>query len=146
VAGQVALGQPRRAPHENEVGIIEKQNIRRDQLTIHSDNGSSNPVAFLLADLGVFNSLAEARSFCTEFYAWYYANAAIQAAACTPRSTFTTTAHPSFSTPAPAFSRPRTPPPERFLRRHPQPPAFPTTSWINEPVIEETNSMSVQRN
>ncbi|TFB82130.1 transposase [Cryobacterium flavum] len=85
---------------------IEKQNIRRDQLTIHSDNGSSmasKPVAFLLADLGVtkshsrphtsndnpfseshfkilkywpefpdrFYSLAEARSFCTEFYDWY---------------------------------------------------------------------------
>ena len=38
---------------------IEKQNIRRDQLTIHSDNGSSmasKPVAFLLADLGVTKS------------------------------------------------------------------------------------------
>ncbi|TFB54203.1 transposase [Cryobacterium tagatosivorans] len=38
---------------------IEKQNIRRDQLTIHSDNGSSmasKPVEFLLADLGMTKS------------------------------------------------------------------------------------------
>src|SRR5688500_257911 len=35
---------------------IAKQNINRNQLTIHADNGSSmasKPVAFLLADLGV---------------------------------------------------------------------------------------------
>jgi len=38
---------------------IAKQNINRDQLTIHADNGSSmasKPVAFLLADLGVTKS------------------------------------------------------------------------------------------
>jgi putative transposase len=38
---------------------IAKQNIDRDQLTIHADNGSSmasKPVAFLLADLGVTKS------------------------------------------------------------------------------------------
>ncbi len=38
---------------------IAKQRVRRDQLTIHADNGSSmasKPVAFLLADLGVTKS------------------------------------------------------------------------------------------
>jgi putative transposase len=38
---------------------VGKQNINRDQLTIHADNGSSmasKPVAFLLADLGVTKS------------------------------------------------------------------------------------------
>jgi putative transposase len=38
---------------------IAKQNINRNQLTIHADNGSSmasKPVAFLLADLGVTKS------------------------------------------------------------------------------------------
>jgi putative transposase len=37
-------------------GTCEKQRIRRDQLTLHADRGtsmSSKPVAFLLADLGV---------------------------------------------------------------------------------------------
>jgi len=156
---------------------IEKQNIRRDQLTIHSDNGSSmasKPVAFLLADLGVtkshsrphvsndnpfseahfkilkyrpefpdrFYSLAEARSFCTEFYDWYnhehrhsgigmhtpfnlhHGRApAIQHA----RARVLTTAYAAH--------------PERFVRHHPKPPTFPTTTWINEP-LKETNSMT----
>lgn len=38
---------------------IDKQNVTRDQLTLHADNGpsmTSRPVAFLLADLGVTNS------------------------------------------------------------------------------------------
>ncbi len=160
---------------------IEKQNIRRDQLTIHFDNGSSmasKPVAFLLADLadlGVtkshsrphtsndnpfselhfkilkyrpefpdrFYSLAEARSFCTEFYDWYNGEhrhsgigmhtpfnvhhgraPAVQHA----RARVLTTAYAEH--------------PERFVRQHPQPPTFPTTTWINEPKKEETNSMT----
>jgi putative transposase len=36
--------------------------------------------------------------------------------------------------------------PERFVRRHPQPPTFPTTSWINEPEKETANSMNTERN
>jgi len=157
---------------------IKKQNIRRDQLTIHSDNGSSmasKPVAFLLADLGVtkshsrphtsndnpfseshfkilkyrpefpdrFHSLAEARSFCTEFYAWYNGEhrpsgigmhtpfnvhhgraPVIQHA----RARVLTTAYAAH--------------PERFVRQHPQPPTFPTTTWINEPEKAGTNSMT----
>ena len=40
---------------------LAKQNIKRDQLTIHADRGSSmrsKPVAFLLADLGVTKPIA----------------------------------------------------------------------------------------
>jgi putative transposase len=161
---------------------IAKQNINRDQLTIHSDNGSSmasKPVAFLLADLGVtkshsrphvsndnpfseaqfktlkyrpefpgrFHSLEQARAFCTDFYSWYnhehrhsgigmhtpsnvhHARApAIQAA----RARVLTTAYAAH--------------PERFVRRPPQPPTFPTTSWINEPEKETANSMNTERN
>ena len=36
--------------------------------------------------------------------------------------------------------------PERFVRQHPQPPTFPTTSWINEPEKEGTNSKIAYRN
>jgi len=32
--------------------------------------------------------------------------------------------------------------PERFVRKHPQPPTFPTTTWINAPKTEGTNSMT----
>ncbi|TFD76574.1 hypothetical protein E3T53_13370, partial [Cryobacterium psychrophilum] len=32
--------------------------------------------------------------------------------------------------------------PERFVRKLPQPPTFPTTTWINEPEKEGTNSMT----
>jgi len=47
---------PASANHVEGVDTIAKQNIDRDTLTIHADNGSSmasKPVAFLLADLGV---------------------------------------------------------------------------------------------
>ena len=157
---------------------IKKQNIRRDQLTIHSDNGSSmasKPVAFLLADLGVtkshsrphtsndnpfseshfkilkyrpefpdrFYSLAEARSFCTEFYAWYNGEHRHSGIGMhTPfnvhhgrapviqhdRARVLTTAYAAH--------------PERFVQHHPQPPTFPTTTWINEPEKAGTNSMT----
>ena len=43
-------------PEELLADTITKQNVDRDTLTVHADNGSSmasKPVAFLLADLGV---------------------------------------------------------------------------------------------
>ena len=55
----VAIWESAELAERLPLDTIEKQNIRRDQLTIHSDNGSSmasRSVAFLLADLGVTKS------------------------------------------------------------------------------------------
>ena len=157
---------------------IEKQNIRRDQLTIHSDNGSSmasKPVAFLLADLGVtkshsrphtsndnpfseshfkilkyrpefpdrFYSLAEARSFCTEFYDWYNGEHRHSGIGMhTPFNVHHGRAPAIQHARARVLTTAYTEHPERFVRQHPQPPTFPTTTWINEPEKEKTNSMT----
>lgn len=159
---------------------IAKQNIDRDQLTIHADRGSSmasKPVAFLLADLGVtkshsrphcsndnpyseaqfktlkyrpdfpatFGSLEDARAFCATFYRWYnhehrhsgigmhtpadvhhgHASAVREARAQTLTSAYTAT-------------------PERFVRKHPEPPDLPGTAWINRP--DEADSTTESRN
>jgi putative transposase len=148
---------------------ITKQDIDRDTLTVHADNGSSmasKPVAFLLADLGVtkthsrphtsndnpyseaqfktlkyrpdfprqFGSIADARAFCQGFFGWYntghyhsgigwhhpidvhYGRAQIVRDA---RADVLSTAY--------------TRKPERFVRKHPEPPSLPTTAWINKP-------------
>lgn len=153
---------------------IAKQNIDRDTLTIHADNGSSmasKPVAFLLADLGVtkthsrphtsndnpyseaqfktlkyrpdfpdrFGNLADARAFCRDFFTWYntehyhsgigwhhpidlhYGRAdAVRDARTEVLAT--------------AYARH----PERFVRKHPEPPALPIAAWINKP--DETDT------
>jgi putative transposase len=157
---------------------IEKQNIRRDQLTIHSDNGSSmasKPVAFLLADLGVtkshsrphtsndnpfseshfktlkyrpefperFYSLAEARSFCTEFYDWYngehrHSGIGMHTPFNVHHGRARTIQHARARVLRTAYAKH----PERFVRKLPQPPTFPTTTWINKPEKEGTNSMT----
>ena len=49
-----------------------------------------------------FYSLVGARAFCTEFYGWYNGDS-LRESECTPHSTFTTVAHPPFSTPVAAF-------------------------------------------
>jgi len=159
---------------------IAKQNIDRDQLTIHADRGSSmasKPVAFLLADLGVtkshsrphcsndnpfseaqfktlkyrpdfpqtFGSLEDARAFCARFYRWYnqdhrhsgigmhtpfdvhhgHAAAVREARASTLTAAYTAT-------------------PERFVRKHPEPPDLPGTAWINRP--DEADSTTESTN
>jgi putative transposase len=148
---------------------ITKQDIDRDQLTLHADNGSSmasKPVAFLLADLGVtrshsrphtsndnpfseaqfktlkyrpdfpdrFGSIEDARAFCQRFFTWYntehyhcgigyhhpidvhYGHANTVR---TSRAKVLTTAYAAH--------------PERFVRKHPEPPALPEAAWINKP-------------
>ncbi len=157
---------------------IGKQDIDRDQLTIHADRGSSmasKPVAFLLADLGVtkshsrphcsndnpfsesqfktlkyrpdfpdtFGSLEDARAFCATFFRWYnvehrhsgigmhtpfdvhhgYADAVRQARATTLDLAYAAN-------------------PERFVRKHPEPPELPGTTWINRPEPEDSLTTS----
>ncbi len=159
---------------------ITKQNIDPKQLTIHADRGSSmasEPVAFLLADLGVtkshsrphcsndnpfseaqfktlkyrpdfphtFGSLEDARAFCARFYRWYnhdhrhsgigmhtpfdvhygHAAAVREARAATLSAAYATT-------------------PNRFVRKHPEPPPLPRTTWINAP--EQPNSTTSSKN
>ena len=157
---------------------IRKQNVRRDQLTIHSDNGSSmasKPVAFLLADLGVtkshsrphtsndnpfseahfkilkyrpefpdkFESLAAARSFCTDFYGWYNSQHRHSGIGMhTPFNVHHGRAPAIHHARGCVLTKAYAATPERFVLHHPLPPTFPTTSWINEPEKEGTNSMA----
>jgi len=148
---------------------VAKQNIARDQLTIHADRGSpmvAKPVAFLLADLGVtkshsrphvsndnpysesqfrtlkyrpdfpdrFGCFEDAQAHCKQFFGWYndehrhsgigfhtpadlhYGRAEVVRQ---QRGVVLDTAYAAH--------------PERFVRKPPQPPALPTTAWINQP-------------
>jgi len=158
---------------------IRKQRIDRNQLTIHSDNGSSmasKPVAFLLADLGVtkshsrphvsndnpfseaqfktlkyrsefpdrFQSLEHAKAFCTDFFAWYnnehrHSGVGMH----TPANVHHALAGAVHEARAGVLTAAFVAHPERFVRHAPRPLAFPSTSWINEPVSEAPNSTNV---
>ncbi|WP_104126215.1 integrase core domain-containing protein [Cryobacterium sp. Y57] len=90
-----------------------------------------------------FYSLAEARSCCTEFYDWYNGEHRHSGIGMhTPfnvhygRAPFVQYARARVLTTAYADH------PERLVRQHPQPPTFPTTTWINEPEKAKTNSMT----
>jgi putative transposase len=148
---------------------IGKQNIDRDQLTIHADNGSSmasKPVAFLLADLGVtkthsrphtsndnpfseshfrtlkyrpdfpdaFGSIAEARAFCQRFFAWYNTEHYHSGVAWHhPIDVHYRRAEAVREARADVLTAAYTRNPERFVNKHPEPPALPTAAWINKP-------------
>ena len=146
-----------------------KQDVGRDQLTLHADRGSSmtsKPVAFLLADLGVtqshsrphvsddnpyseaqfktlkyrpdfptrFDSIEAARRHCQTFISWYndqhrHTGLGLHTAADVhyglaeqirdKRAGVLTAAYADH--------------PERFVRKPPQPPQLPHSSWINKP-------------
>jgi len=148
---------------------IAKQNIDRDQLTIHADRGSSmasKPVAFLLADLGVtkshsrphtsndnpfseaqfktlkyrpdfpdtFGSLEDARTFCATFYRWYnhdHRHSGIGMH--TPSDVHHGHAAVVREARAATLSAAYAATPNRFVRKHPEPPSLPGTTWINPP-------------
>lgn len=153
---------------------IAKQNIDRDRLTIHADNGSSmasKPVAFLLADLGVtkthsrphtsndnpyseaqfktlkyrpdfpdrFGSIADARAFCQRFFTWYntahyHSGIGWHHPIDVHYGHADTVRHGRTEVLAAAYTRK----PERFVRKHPEPPALPTAVWINKPDKTDT--------
>jgi putative transposase len=148
---------------------IAKQNIDRDTLSIHADNGSSmasKPVAFLLADLGVtkthsrphtsndnpyseaqfrtlkyrpefpdtFGSLPDARAFCQRFFRWYNGEHRHSGIAWhTPRDVHYGHAEAVRTVRADVLSAAYTRNPDRFVRKHPEPPQLPTAAWINKP-------------
>jgi len=159
---------------------IAKQNIERDQLTIHADRGSSmasKPVAFLLADLGVtkshsrphtsndnpfseaqfktlkyrpdfpetFGSLEDARAFCATFYRWYnhdhrHSGIGMHTPADVHHGHAATVREARASTLSAAYAAT----PERFVRKHPEPPDLPGTAWINRP--DEADSTTESTN
>jgi len=159
---------------------IAKQNIDRDQLTIHADNGSSmasKPVAFLLADLGVtkthsrphvsndnpyseshfrtlkyrpdfpdtFGSIEDARAFCQRFFTWYNTEHYHSGVAWLHpidvhygRSEEVRAVRAEVLTAAHARN------PERFVNKHPEPPALPIAVWINKPPGAEHHDSPAQ--
>jgi putative transposase len=152
---------------------IAKQNIDRDTLSIHADNGSSmasKPVAFLLADLGVtkthsrphtsndnpyseaqfrtlkyrpevpntFGSLPDARAFCQRFFRWYNGEHRHSGIAWhTPNDVHYGHAEAVRLVRADVLSAAYTRNPDRFVRKHPEPPQLPTASWINKPTEQD---------
>lgn len=148
---------------------IAKQDIDRDQLSIHADRGSSmasKPVAFLLADLGVtkshsrphcsndnpyseaqfktlkyrpdfpdtFGSLEHARTFCAAFYRWYNTEHRHSGIGMhTPFDVHHNRAAAVRAARAVTLSQAYAATPERFVRKHPEPPSLPGTAWINRP-------------
>jgi len=152
---------------------INKQNIDRDTLTIHADNGSSmasKPVAFLLADLGVtkthsrphvsndnpfseanfrtlkyrpdfpdrFGCIEDARVFCQRFFSWYntehyHSGVSWHHPIDVHYGHAETVRAVRADVLAAAYARN----PERFIRKHPEPPPLPTAAWINKPAEDE---------
>jgi putative transposase len=148
---------------------LARQGVRRDQLTIHADRGSSmtsKPVAFLLADLGVtqshsrphvsddnpfsesqfktlkyrpdfpgrFGSIEAARLHCQRFFGWYnddhrHIGIALHTAADVHYGLAEVVREKRARVLDAAYAAH----PERFVRKPPQPPKLPTTTWINQP-------------
>ena len=146
-----------------------KQHIGRDQLTIHADRGSSmtsQPVAFLLAELGItqshsrphvsddnpfseaqfktlkyrpdfpgrFPSIEAARAHCQLFFPWYndqhrHSGLGLH----TPADIHYGTAAVIHQQRGVVLTAAYHAHPERFVRKPPQPPALPTSAWINPP-------------
>ena len=146
-----------------------KQNITKEQLTIHADRGSamtSHGVAALLSDLGVdkthsrphvsndnpyseaqfktlkyrpefpkrFGSLADARSFCADFFDWYnkehrHSGIAMLTPECVHYGRAQQTVAARQSVMEAAYARN----PERFVRGGPRQLPLPTAAWINPP-------------
>lgn len=152
---------------------IAKQNIDRDTLSIHADNGSSmasKPVAFLLADLGVtkthsrphtsndnpyseaqfrtlkyrpefpdtFGSLLDARAFCQRFFRWYNSEHRHSGIAWhTPHDVHYGHAEAVRTVRANVLSAAYARNPDRFVRKHPEPPQLHTAAWINKPTEQD---------
>jgi putative transposase len=152
---------------------IAKQNVDRDTLTVHADNGSSmasKPVAFLLADLGVtkthsrphtsndnpyseaqfrtlkyrpdfpdrFTNLAQARTFCQQFFTWYNTQHRHSGIAWhTPHTVHHGHVEVVHNARADVLDAAYHRHPQRFVRKPPEPAAIPTTAWINKPTDQD---------
>jgi putative transposase len=81
-----------------------------------------------------FGSLADARAFCQRFFTWYNtAHRHSGIAWHTPHDVHHGHDQTVRAARADVLAAAYTRNPERFVRKHPEPPALPTTVWINKP-------------
>jgi putative transposase len=90
-----------------------------------------------------FGSLADARAFCQRFFTWYntehyHCGIGYQH----PIDVHYERAESVRDARADVLAAAYTRHPERFVRKHPEPPALPTTAWINKP--DETDNHQEQ--
>jgi len=92
-----------------------------------------------------FASLEQARAFCVTFYHWYnheHRHAGIGMH--TPSDVHHGHAPTVRAARAATLTKAYAATPERFVRKHPEPPPLPSTTWINPPT--QANSMIQQKN
>jgi putative transposase len=81
-----------------------------------------------------FGSLADARAFCQRFFGWYNREHRHSGIAWhTPHNVHHGHAEQVRTVRADVLAAAYTRNPERFVRKHPEPAALPTTAWINKP-------------
>jgi putative transposase len=81
-----------------------------------------------------FGSLADARTFCQRFFTWYNTEHRHSGIAWhTPHNVHYGHAETVHAVRADVLAAAFTRNPERFVRKHPEPAALPTTVWINKP-------------
>ena len=85
-----------------------------------------------------FGSLADARALCQDFFAWhnhehYHSGIAWH----TPYNVHHGQAEAARDARADILAATYASTPERFVRKHPEPPALPTAAWINKPTKQD---------
>jgi len=82
-----------------------------------------------------FASIEHARGFCQDFFAWYNAEHRHSGIALlTPADVHHGRAEQLTPARAVVLEAAYTKHPERFVRKHPEPPALPDAAWINKPL------------
>jgi putative transposase len=85
-----------------------------------------------------FNSLEDARTFCATFYRWYnQAHRHSGIGMHTPSDVHHGHAHQVREARAQTLTAAYASTPERFVRKPPQPPQLPGTTWINQPEADQ---------
>ena len=128
----VAIGESAEPAERLLAQTITQQNIDRDTLTIHADDGSSmasKPVALLLADLGVVKSHSRPHTSNDNPCSGAGFKTLKHRPDVPERSGSVHRAHDRACVLAGAHAAR----PERFVRHRPRPPALPATVWIDPP-------------
>jgi putative transposase len=82
-----------------------------------------------------FGSIQDARAFCQDFFTWYNAEHRHSGIALlTPADVHHGRAEQIISARAAVLGSAYTAHPERFVRKHPEPPQLPDAAWINKPL------------
>jgi putative transposase len=90
-----------------------------------------------------FGSLADARAFCQRFFTWYNTEHYHSGIGYNhPIDVHYGRAHAVRDARADVLAAAYTRNPERFVRKHPEPPTLPTTAWINKPDETDTPQKS----